>query len=145
MADPDIVRKRQPFSRENEAFRILRLQRRFGLHARLRGDTTGCILKPGRKSFSPGIPLATGARKPSFPTEQNASSKSSIISQPPLGSTARIGRSPRSLKLTSNHTERSFPEALLPESCDALVTDGERRDVCLQAQIPVTTKKSSCC
>src|SRR6516225_5439340 len=92
MADPDIVRKRQPFSRENEAFRILRLQRRFGLHARLRGDTTGCILKPGRKSFSPGIRLATWARKPSFPTEQNASSKSSIISQPPLGSTARIGR-----------------------------------------------------
>ena len=56
-----------------------------------------------------------------------------------------IGRSPRSLKLTSNHTVRSFPEALLPESCDALVTDGERRDECLQAQIQITTKSSSCC
>src|SRR5205807_9197539 len=117
----------------------------FGLHGRLRGDTTGCILKLGRKSFSPGIRRATWVRKPSFPTEQNASSKSSIISQPRLESTARTGRSPRSLKLTSNHTVRSFPEALLPESCDALVTDGEKRDECLQAQIPVTTKRSSYC
>src|SRR6516225_5924185 len=145
MADPDIVRKRQPFSRENEAFRILRLQRRFGLHARLRGDTTGCILKPGRKSFSPGIRLATWARKPGFPTEQNASSKSSIISQSPLESTARTGRSPRSLKLTSNHTVRSFPEVLLPESCGALATDGERPDEYLQAQIPVTMRRLNCC
>src|SRR6516164_10984392 len=145
MADPDIVRKRQPFSRENEAFRILRLQRRFGLHARLRGDTTGCILKPGRKSFSPGIRLATSALKPNFPTEQNVSSKSSIISQPLLASTARIGRSPHSLKPTSNHTVRSFPEVLLPKSCGAPVTHGERRDECSQAQIPVTMKRSSCC
>src|SRR5882672_7188042 len=146
MGGPDNVRKQQPFLRENEAFRILSLRRRFGLHARLRGDTTRCIFKPGRKSFSLGIRLVTWARNNSFPIaqKQNVSSKLSIISRPPLAPTAPIGRSPHSLKPTSNHTERSFPEALLPEFCDAQVTDGERRDGCLQAQIRVTTKRSSC-
>jgi transposase len=37
------------------------------------------------------------------------------------------------LKPTSNHTVKSFPEALLPESCGSLVTGGERRDGYLQA------------
>src|SRR6516162_4338936 len=145
MANPEIVRKRLPFSPENEAFRILLSQRRFFLHAKLQGDTTRCILKPGWKSFSPGIPVATSAQKPSISSELNASSKSSTISQPPLALTARIGRAPHSLKLMSNHMVRFFPEAPLPESCGALVSDGARRDECLLARILVTTKRSSCC
>jgi hypothetical protein len=102
-------------------------------------------LEAGRKISSRGIRLVTRAQNTSSPSEQNASSKLSIISQPPLASTARLGRSPHYLKPTSNHTARSFPEALLPESCGALVTDGERRDECLQAQIRIITKRSSCC
>lgn|SRR5262249_44063020 len=42
--------------------------------------------------------------------------------------------------------EQSYGEIISRSTlCGALVTDGERRDEYSQAQIPVTTKRSSCC
>ena len=58
----------------------------------------GNLVRVHRASFSLAIRFATWTRKPSFPTEQNASLKSSILSQPPLALTAQIGRSQHSLK-----------------------------------------------
>lgn len=71
---------------------------------------TRCILKPDRKSFSPGIRVATSMWKPTISSEQNASSKSSTISQPPLALAARIGRTPHSALL--NAYEQSYGETI---------------------------------
>src|SRR5258706_14461320 len=109
------------------------------------GPASRCIFKPDRKSSSPGIRLGVSASKPSTSSEQNASTKSSTISQPPSESTARIGRTPHSLKPMSNHLARLSPDALLSESCGVLVSGGERHDEYLPARILVNSKTTSCC
>src|SRR5215472_17146869 len=89
MADPDNVRKQQPCREKTTHFEFRDCSGASLFTFDCEADTTRCMLKPGRKSLSLWNTTRQLARENSSLIEQNASLKLSIISQPPLPSTAR--------------------------------------------------------